>query len=52
MGDQLDYSLLNPNQLCHHGVIVQDNPYDNRSLHISSNDDKITVAMHTDGTII
>jgi hypothetical protein len=52
MGDRLDHSLLNPNQLRHHGVVVQDNPYDTQSLHISSNDDEITVPMHTDGTII
>ena len=27
MGDDMDHSLVNPNQLCHFGVHVQDNPY-------------------------
>ena len=52
MGDQLDHSLLNPNQLRHHGVVVQDNPYDAQSLHLSSYDDEYTIPMHADGTII
>jgi hypothetical protein len=46
MGDQLEHSLLNPNQLCHHWVLVQDNPYDKQSLHLSSDDDEITIPMH------
>ena len=52
MGDQLDHSLLNPNQLRHHGVVVQDNPYDTQSLYLSSQDDEITIPMHSNGTII
>jgi hypothetical protein len=52
MGDQLDKSLLNPNQLRHHAVIVQDNPFDSQSLHLSSHDDEITIPMYADGTVI
>ncbi len=52
MGNQLDHSLLNPNQLRHHGIVVQDNPYDDKSLQLLSHDDEITIPMHADGTTI
>jgi hypothetical protein len=29
MGTHLEHSLLNPNQMRHHGITVQDNPYAN-----------------------
>jgi hypothetical protein len=52
MGDHLHHSLLNPNQLRHHGVIVQDNPYASTSLHLSSHDDEFVMPMQTEGTTI
>jgi hypothetical protein len=52
MADHLEHSLLNPNQMRHHGVTVQDNPYSDTSLHISSVDDDFTMAMQADGTVI
>ena len=52
MADHLDHSLLNPNQLRHHGVTVQDNPYSDVSLHLSSSDDEFIMSMQTDGTTI
>jgi hypothetical protein len=52
MGNQLDHSLLNPNQLRHHGIVVQDNPYDDTLLQLLSHDDEITIPMHADGTTI
>jgi hypothetical protein len=52
MGSQLDFSLLNPNQLQHHGVIVQDNPCADMSLHIASLDNTLVMPMQTEGTTI
>ena len=34
-GSKLGHSLLNPNQLRHHGVIYQDNPFDSAPLSIT-----------------
>jgi PhoPQ-activated pathogenicity-related protein len=31
MGETMDHSLINPNQLRHFGIYVQDNPYGRRS---------------------
>ena len=36
IGDQMEHSLLNPNQLRHFGVTVQDNPFADAPLYISS----------------
>ncbi len=52
MGSHLDHSLLNPNQMCHHGITVQDNPYANESLRIAAVDDDFSILLQTDGTII
>ena len=52
MGSQLDFSLHNLNQLQHHGVIVQDNPYADMSLHIASVDNTFVMPMQTEGTAI
>jgi hypothetical protein len=52
MGDQLDHSLLNPNQMRHHGITVQDNPYATTSLHITAPDDELTLPLQPDGTAI
>ena len=52
MGDQLDHSLLNPNQLRHYRVTVQDNPYAPTSLHMATADDEFTMSMESDGTTI
>ena len=38
MGGQLDHSLINPNQLRHHGTKVQDNPMSDRALSIITED--------------
>lgn len=52
MADFLDHSLLNPNQMRHHGVTVQDNPYSDTSLHLASYDDDFVMPMQADGTTI
>ena len=52
MGSQLEHSLLNPNQLRHHGITVQDNPYANEPLRIAAIDDDFSIPLQTEGTII
>ena len=52
MGDQLEHSLIHPNQLRHYGVTVQDNPYASTSLHMASPDDEFIMPMQADGTTI
>ena len=37
MGDKLDHTLDNPNQLQSYGVRVQDNPFDAKPLSITTN---------------
>ena len=50
MGDKLDHTLVNPNQLWAYGVSVQDNPFDAKPLSITTND--ISVKLYSEGTII
>lgn len=39
MGEVIDYSLVNPKQVPHHGVTVQDNnPFDHTAMHIAAED--------------
>lgn len=52
MGDLLDHSLINPNQLRSHGVDVQDNPFGIVAMHIASDDDGFVHPMQADGTTI
>jgi hypothetical protein len=52
MGDHLDHSLLNPNQLRHYGIVVQDNPFDKTALHLASHHDEFIMPMAADGTTI
>jgi hypothetical protein len=48
----LDHSLINPNQLRHYGVTVQDNPFALTLLRIASPDDEFRMPMQADGTTI
>ncbi len=52
MGTHLDHSLVNPNQLRHHGILVQDNPYADTSMYLASHDDEFIMPMQADGTTI
>ena len=52
MGDVLDHSLINPNQLRAYGVTVQDNPYDSMAMHIAAENDDFSFPMTADGTVI
>ena len=50
MGDKLDHTLVNPNQLRAYGVSIQDNPFDAKSLSITTDD--VSVELYSEGTII
>ena len=51
-GTSLPHSLINPNQVRHHGINVQDNPFDrNNEMGIMASDD-IFIAMSSLGTKI
>ena len=52
MGDVMEHSLINPNQLRHYGVNVQDNPISATQVHISTEDDEFLIPLATDGTTI
>jgi hypothetical protein len=36
MGDVMDHTLVNPNQLRHFGLSVQDNPYGGTQMHLAT----------------
>ena len=50
MGDKLDHTLVNPNQLRAYGVSVQDNPFDTKPLSITTDD--ASVELYSEGMII
>ena len=50
MGDKLDHTLVNPNQLRTYGVSIQDNPFDTKPLSITTDD--ASVELYSEGTII
>ena len=52
MGDTLPHSLINPNQLCAYGTLVQDNPFSRDPLAIEPPNNDITIPLSTLGTII
>lgn len=48
MGDTMNHSLINPNQLRSFGVTVQDNPFSTSPLYISTED--FVLPLYTSGT--
>ena len=52
MGDTLDHTLANPNQLWHYGITVQDNPACDKPLYFMSEDTEFSMALKRQGTII
>ena len=50
MGNKLDHTLVNPNQLRAYGVSVQDNPFDAKPLSITT--DSVSVELYSKGPII
>ena len=52
MGDTLPHTLINPNQLRHFGVEVQDNPCCNRAMFIRTEDGSFCMELQMEGTIV
>ena len=52
MGDSMDTSLINPNQLRHFGTQVQDNPVSDLPLSIITEDNEFSMELRMSGTII
>ncbi len=52
MGPSLEHSLINPNQLRHHGTRVQDNPTSLHPLSIITEENDFCMPLHMDGTIV
>jgi hypothetical protein len=52
MGNVLDHSLINPNQMRAFGITVSDNPYGNMAMGIQAEQDDFQFPMVSDGTII
>ena len=50
MGNKLDHTLVNPNQLRAYGISVQDNPFDTKPHSITTDD--VSVELYLEGTII
>ena len=50
MGDKLDHTLVNPNQLRAYGVSIQDNLFDAKPTSITTDD--ASVELYSEGTII
>ena len=52
MGEALDHSLINPNQLRFHGIDVHDNPFGDVAMQIASDSNDFVHPMQADGTTI
>ena len=52
MGDTMDHSLVNPNQLRHFGIQVQDDPMSQVPLSIKTEDNEFCMQLSMKGTII
>jgi len=52
MGDQMDHTLVNPNQLRAYGITIQDNPFDAAPIFIATEDQDFTLPLTTRGTVI
>jgi hypothetical protein len=52
MGDQMEHTLINPNQLRAYGITVQDNPFNPAPIFISSEDNEFTLPLSSKGTVL
>jgi hypothetical protein len=52
MGNLLDHTLVNPNQLRAYGITVQDNPFSTAPIYISTEDNDFTIPLTSKGTIL
>jgi hypothetical protein len=52
MEDQMEHTLINPNQLLAYGITMQDNPFDPAPIFISNEDNKFTLPLNSKGTVL
>ena len=52
MGYKMDHTLVNPNQMRHFGIKVQDNPYDYAPLYLMTEDGDFALPLGFQGTNI
>ncbi len=52
LGEQMDHTLVNPNQLRAFGIKVQDNPFDQAPLFLATEDSEFSLPLECKGTII
>ena len=52
MGDTMDMSLINPNQLRNYGIHIQDDPTSNRPLSLITANTEFAMTLNREGTII
>ena len=52
MGETLDHTLVNPNQLRHYGIRVQYNPVLESPLSIITEDGEFSTKLSMEGTIL
>ena len=52
MGDKMDHILVNPKQMRHFGIKVQNNPYDDSPLYLMTEDGNFALPLAVQGTNI
>ena len=52
MGDKMNHTLVNPKQMRHFGIRVQDNPYDDAPLYLMTEDGNFALSLAVQGTDI
>jgi hypothetical protein len=52
MGDKMDHTLVNPNQLRSYGITVQDNPFSAAPTYVSTEGHEFTFPLTCHGTIL
>jgi hypothetical protein len=52
MGDKMDHTLVNPNQLRSFGITVQDNPFSEAPTFIATEGNEFTMPLSSKGTVL
>jgi hypothetical protein len=52
MGDQMEHTLINPNQLRAYGITAQDNPFDPAPIFISTEDNEFTLPLNSKESVL
>jgi hypothetical protein len=52
MGDKMDHTLVNPNQLCAYALTVQDNPFSEAPIFIATEGHEFILPLTSSGTIL